>query len=138
MTINISDPSIQTRKTTSGRSFHQMYIFTLIIDSKSISTDDIIEDPVDITDHTFQPTPGRADLKKIRAFVKARDLEIIFDICETEVTELEEIKTSLENVKLSMPLRERELRRWLIGDGISVILSIYVEHERLEMKSSAL
>jgi len=54
------------------------------------------------------------------------------------MAELDEMGTPLEDVKPSLPLRERELRRWLAGDGISIMLSVYIKHKRLEMKPSAL
>src|SRR5881394_2409485 len=69
-------------------------------------------------------------LREIREFIKARGFSSIVDLWRTELKEIRyEVKLHEEKGEISR--KEREIRQWLSEDGISELLSIYVEHKRL-------
>jgi hypothetical protein len=69
-------------------------------------------------------------LDDIRGYIQHCGFDTIFDVLNAE---LQEFKVhQLQHVSR----RERELQKWLHGDGPSAILSLYVEHSKLELSTS--
>jgi hypothetical protein len=75
-------------------------------------------------------TPSDA-LKKIRTYIRDCGFDTIFDLVEAEIGEIQAIQSTAGPTR-----QERELRRWLQGDGPGAILSLYVKHGKLQLTPS--
>jgi hypothetical protein len=69
-------------------------------------------------------------LKDIRDYIRLRGFNTIFDVLDAELQELK-----VQQVR-QVSRQQRELRKWLQGDGPSVILSLYIQHSKLELSVS--
>src|SRR5277367_3499954 len=69
-------------------------------------------------------------LKDIRDYIRGYGFNTIFDVLDAELQELK-----VQQVH-QVSRQQRELRKWLQGDGPSAILSLYVQHSKLEWSVS--
>jgi len=87
--------------------------------------DDNYEPPDDDRRNT-QSTPESEVLRDIRKYIQDRGFDTIFDVLDAEPRELK-----VKQVHY-VSRQERELRKWLHGHGPSAIISLYVQHYKLE------
>src|SRR5271155_99323 len=75
-------------------------------------------------------TPSET-LKKIRTYIRNCGFDTIFDLVEAEIGEIQAFQSTAGPTR-----QEKELRKWLQGDGPGAILSLYVKHGKLQLKPS--
>ena len=69
--------------------------------------------------------PESEDLKEIRAYIQLCGFNTIFDVLDAELRELKVRKTYIQ--------QQRKLRKWLQGTGPGAILSLYLQHLKLDL-----
>ena len=87
-------------------------------------------EPPDDDRYNTQSTSESEVLKDIRKYIQDRGFNTIFDVLDAELRELK-----VQQVHY-VSRQERELRKWLHDDGPSAILSLYVQHYKLELSTS--
>src|SRR5579859_5649421 len=69
-------------------------------------------------------------LKDIRGYIQRRGFNTIFDVLEAELREVD-----VQRVR-HVSRQQCELRKWLQSDGPGAILSLYIQHYKLELSAS--